>query len=141
MITMPTNLIESRMAVEQVEAAGIAFVWIDNIPTTDDDVTAQAVIDSIDYVALLKAEKISELKSEGLSRLQAIYPAIDSFDMLEIVSEIILSILPAARDLTVDMTSLSTVYQAGLSARIAINALSTLTEVDTYDVVNSPSWP
>lgn len=138
---MPTNLIESRMAVEQVEAAGIAFVWIDNIPTTDDDVTAQAVIDSIDYVALLKAEKISELKSEGLSRLQAIYPAIDSFDMLEIVSEIILSILPAARDLTVDMTSLSTVYQAGLSARIAINALSTLTEVDTYDVVNSPSWP
>jgi len=141
MINIPENPVESRIAVEQVEAAGLEFVWVDNVPTSNDEIAAQAVIDSIDYVGLAKVEKIVELKAEGLARLQAVHPAIENFDTLQLVSDIIQSILPAARNLTADMTSLSATYQAGLAARTAINSLTTVSEVDAYDVVNSPSWP
>lgn len=101
----------------------------------------QNVIDSYNPLPDLRKKKVDELKAEGLSRIQVIFPAVNNFDELDLIREQWLSIAPAARQATADFQRMIDIVQAGRSARQAIIALNTIAEIESYDVVNAPSWP
>ena len=113
-----------------------------SIPATAAEITeVEAIIATFDPLPHIKKLKIAELKAEGLSRIQLIFPAINDFDELDLVREQYLSIVPAARAATVQLQELIDTVQAGNAARQAINALTTVTAVEAYDVVTTPVWP
>lgn len=87
-----------------------------------------------------KAEKIQELKQEGLTRIQSTMPAISSFDMLELVREMWLSTAPAARAATVDFQQIIDIYQAARDGVVYLNS-ATAAQITSYDVSTSPTWP
>jgi len=88
-----------------------------------------------------KEQKIYDIKTEGLIRMQTKLPGIESFNQLEIIREQWLSTDVAARSPTVNFQYLIDVWIAGKAAIVTINSLSTITEVQAYDVVVSPTWP
>lgn len=87
-----------------------------------------------------QADRIQELKDEGLSRIQAVMPAINSFDTLELVREMWLSTAPAARAATATFQSIIDIYQAARDGVIVLNG-ATPAEVTAYDVLTDPVWP
>ena len=140
------NYIEKGIGLhDAVAAAGLrGIVHRDNVAEAIDpaeETAIQAIIDSYDPLPYAKREKIKELKAEGLSRIQVIFPSIGNFDDLDLVREQWLSIAPAARQATTDFQTMIDTAQAGKAARVEINALTTIAEVEAYDVVNTPSWP
>ena len=108
--------------------------WLAEPNTPDPHETAQEISDRI------RAGRIQEVKEEGLSRIQAVMPAITSFDTLELIRELWSSIEPAARNATATLQSLIDIYQAG---RDAVTFLKTATDpqLGIYDAVNDPAWP
>ena len=111
------------------------------IPVAPEEITAiESIISAFDPLPTVKAHKIAELKTEGLARIQAVYPAIKDWDDLELVRDQWLSTAPAARQATAEFQSMIDIFQAGKAAVTAINALTTITDVEAYDVVNTPSW-
>ena len=110
----------------------LKWLAVPNVPEPFE--TAQQISDR------LRATKIQELKDEGLSRIQAVLPAISSFDTLELVREMWLSIAPAARAATADFQSVIDIYQAARDGVVFLNT-ATDGEVSSYDVTTSPSWP
>ncbi len=133
---------------ELLESAGFAVHFRDNelLGTRIDggnyiDAECQVVIDSYDPLPHAKRDKIRELKVEGLSRVQSVFPAIKNFDDLDLVREQYLSVAPAARQPTTDFQTAIDIVGAGRSAVVAINALNDYSSVIAYDVVLSPAWP
>lgn len=108
-------------------------------PTIDNAV--QAIIDSYDPLPDLKKVKVKELKLEGLTRIQIIFPSITDFDELDLVREQFLSVAPAARNATVNFQKLIDIVQTGQAATSTINGYTLESEVISYDVVNTPAWP
>lgn len=102
---------------------------------------AQIFIDAYDELPSLKSLKIQEVKQEGLNRINQIFPAISSFDELQLVREQYLSINAAARSPTADFQSAIDVYTAGRDAISVINNLLTSGDVTSYDVTVDPGWP
>ena len=130
--------------IDALDAVGIQKVTKDNVVSIypiEREAEAQAIIDSYDHLPDVKKSKIAELKVEGLSRIQIVFPAINDFDELDLIREQWLSIAPAARQATTDFQVMIDTAQAGKAARAEINALTTIAEVEAYDVVNTPSWP
>jgi hypothetical protein len=133
---------KGRWLHEAIADAGLTLwrengVWM----TDSNEAAVQAFIDAFDPLPYVKDEKKTELKAEGLMRIQAIMPAISDFDMLEFMREFWLSIAPAARSPTTSFTQIIDIYQAGRDAIAVINGLGTVSAVLAYDVVNDPSWP
>ncbi|MBW8034229.1 MAG: tail fiber assembly protein [Planctomycetes bacterium] len=100
------------------------------------------VLDLAAELLSTKESKLSELKTEGLSRMNAVYSD-DVFLTVGMV-EILIDI-----DATYDksgsvaprLVSANAVLTAFKPARDAINELTTKAEVDAYDVVTDPVWP
>ncbi len=86
---------------------------------------------------LAKARKAHAIKTEGLARMQTRFPALATFDTVQLLRETILSVLPAARSLTADMQFISDTYTAGKAALAAVQAATTIAEVDAV----APAWP
>jgi hypothetical protein len=84
-----------------------------------------------------KFQKVVKIKTEGLRRIKARLGALNSFDDVELVRQIFLSIAPAAIQLTADLKYVQDVYNAGKIAISAVRSASTESEVDAV-VVN---WP
>lgn len=78
-----------------------------------------------------------EIKRAGMQRIQVRFPAIDSFDALQLVRELYLSIAPAARQPTADWQWLINTFAAGQTALDAVAAATTIAQVDAV----SPAWP
>ena len=108
--------------------------WLAEPNTPDPYETSQEISDR------LRAERIQEVKDEGLSRIQAVMPAINRFDTLELIRELWASITPAARSATVDLQSMIDIYQAGRNAVIFLKSADD-GQVAAYDVKTDPSWP
>jgi hypothetical protein len=104
------------------------------------DAAVQAIVDAYDPLPDAKNEKIAELKQEALSRINAVLPAINSFDELELVCEQFLSIAPAARTPTATFQQVIDLYQAVKAGVVSINALTTEAEVIAFDVVTDVAW-
>ena len=88
-----------------------------------------------------KEKKITEIKSEGLARIKSVIPGLDSFDAVELMRELWLSINPAAQAPTSDMQLIIGIYQAGRDAITLVRAFSTVAEVDAFDPAAHPAWP
>lgn len=85
--------------------------------------------------------KVDEIKIATLARINIQLAGIKSFDDIEVLKELWLSIAPAARDPTTKWQWVIDVWQAGKDAVITVNALTTTIDVVAYDVETTPSWP
>lgn len=113
-------------------------VWIARTALgAQDDAALQVAIAAYNELPAIKAVKIAAIKLDGFARVQAVYPAITSFDALQLVSDIIQSVAPAARQLTADMTKAAAIWNAGKAAIAAVNAAATAADVAAV----TPSWP
>jgi hypothetical protein len=108
--------------------------WLAVPNTPDPFESAQEISDR------LRAERIAELKVEGLTRIQAEMPAINNFDTLELVREMWLSIDAGSRSATVTFQSIIDIYQAARDAVVFLKS-ATDPQIAAYDVVNDPTWP
>ena len=88
-------------------------------------------------LAQAKARKLHEIKATGLDRMQTRFPALQTFDTVMLLREIVLSVAPAARQLTANMQWLSDTYAAGRTAADQVQAATTIAQVDAV----VPAWP
>lgn len=103
----------------------------------EDDPAFLVIVNAYDGLAFVKAARVAAIKLDGLAHIQAVYPAIKSFDELQLVSDMILSIVPAARQLTADMTKAAAIWNAGKTAISSVNAATTAAQVAAV----VPTWP
>ena len=108
--------------------------WVAEGNTADPEFTTTEIDDAT------KADKIQELKDEGLTRIQAVMPAIDNFNTLELVREMWLSTAPAARNATATFQSIIDIYQAARNGVITLKSAAP-EEVAAYDVLVDTAWP
>lgn len=94
-----------------------------------------------DLLAARKPAKINLLKVEGMARINALFPAISTWDELMLVKENWLSIAAAARNPTPKFLALINTFIAGSDAADEINAMGNIALIDAYSVVTGPSWP
>lgn len=127
-----------------LESLGWSFRWRDGLPVdarnangVSDDEALQAACDAYDPLPEVKKAKLATIKLEGLRRIQGLFPAIWDLDELKLVANIVQSIAPAARKLTLDMQAAVDVWQAAQDAIAAVKAAQTIVAVE--DV--SPAWP
>lgn len=104
---------------------------------SSNDEAVQAIIDAYDPLPDYKTERVAAIKAEGLDRIQAVFPAINSFDELALIRELFLSILPAARSPTANWQRMIDIYTAGRNAATAVNSATTKQQVDAV----IPAWP
>ena len=88
-------------------------------------------------LAEAKARKRWQIKSAGLARIQIGFPAIVSFDALQLMRELYQSIAPAARQPTTNWQLLIDTYQAGQTALDQVTAATTVAQVNAV----TPNWP
>jgi hypothetical protein len=91
----------------------------------------------VESLADAKARRTTAIKAAALTRITAVLPTIDSFDTLDLVKEIVLSIAPAARQLTADLQAVVDIYTAAKTAIGSVQAATTVAQVDAVTV----SWP
>jgi hypothetical protein len=121
--------------LRQLEAYG--WCHVNGVPTSRNDAACQALIDAYDPLPEYKDAKIAAIKVEGLTRIQAIMPAIATFDMLELIREIWMSIAPGSRQPSAKLTSVINTYTAGRNAIESVKAATTTAQVDAV----TPAWP
>lgn len=108
-----------------------------NMPVTSDDDAVQAIIDAFNPLADQKAERITQIKADGLVRMHTVFPALQSLDEVSFYAEFWLSIAPAARSPTVAFKKIIDIYSAAKSAIASINACVTKAQIDAVSV----GWP
>ena len=85
----------------------------------------------------VKKTKIASIKADGLGRIQALFPAIASFDDLALEAERWQSLRATAKQATVTYQRMIDIYTAGLGGVAAANAASTQAQVLAVTV----AWP
>ena len=139
---MGVNYVERGYGLhEAVRAAGHRLEHVNGIWISDDDAAVQAIIDVYDPVPYAKRKKIVELGNEALRRVSLVFEEVNTREELEVIAHTILSITPAARQLTSKMQSLMnhmTVLRAGVAT---INGYTLLSDVQAFNVVTTPVWP
>lgn len=88
-------------------------------------------------LAEAKQRKRWQIKRDGIVRIHVRFPALDSFDALQLAREMYLSVAPAARQPTTDWQWLIDTYQAGQTALNQVTAAATIAQVDAV----TPNWP
>lgn len=132
------NYIEKgRYLHDAIRKAGHWLREENGVWKSSNDAAVQAIIDAFDPLPDYKAERIAAIKADGLARIQAVFPAINSFDELALIRELFLSILPAARAPTANWQRMIDIYTAGRNAVIAVNSATTKALVDAV----TPAWP
>ena len=106
-----------------------------------DEENVNAIISTFDSLPFEKSAKVAELKREGLRRINVVFPAVQDFDELDLIREQYLSVAPAARNATAAFQKLIDIVQAGKAASVIINGYDLTSDITSYDVVNTPSWP
>jgi hypothetical protein len=88
-------------------------------------------------LAEAKVRRTAEILADGLARVQQRVPAVRTFELLQLLREIVLSIAPSARAPTADMAWLGDMWTAGANAAAAVNAATTIAQVNAV----TPAWP
>lgn len=88
-------------------------------------------------LAQAKLRKAAAIRSEGMGRIHTRFAALKDFDDLKLIRELILSILPAALNLTANLAWVRDTYQAGAAALGQVAAAASIAEVDAV----TPAWP
>ena len=132
-ITFPDlDVLQYSGIFDAIAAAGYSLgqingVWTVSGPGTlaENEAAVQAIINAYDVRVDMRKAKILEIKTEGLSRINAVFPAIDSIDELEYQSELWASIKTPAKETSVKMESVINIYAAARTAIIAVNNATT----------------
>lgn len=122
---------------EAILAAGHWLEQRNGVWVSSNDSAVQAIINSYNPLPNYKTAKINAIKADGLSRIQALFPAIRDFEDLALIRELWLSILVAARSATPTWQRMIDIYTAGKNAISAVNAATTQAQVDAV----TPAWP
>lgn len=119
------------------------FVGYDSsgVSSPANDSAINSLINIYEPLAEAKIEKAEEIKREGLSRIQALYPAIQNIDDLELIKDFYLSIARSARQPVLGFPTMISIYTAAKGAISAINAETDWTVVRDYNVLTGPGWP
>ncbi len=135
---MPINYVEKGYRLHAAVRAAGHSLWEENgVWKSSNDAVVQAIIDNYNDFADYKADRIAQIKAAGLARIQAVFPAINSFDELALIRDLFLSILPAARSPTANWQRMIDIYTAGRNAVIGVNNATTKQQVDAV----TPAWP
>lgn len=135
---MPISYIEKGYRLHAAVRAAGHSLWEENgVWKSSNDAVVQAIIDNYNDFADYKADRIAAIKADGLARIQAVFPAINSFDELALIRDLFLSILPAARSPTANWQRMIDIYTAGRKAVIGVNNATTKQQVDAVN----PAWP
>ena len=118
-------------------AAGHWIVQNDQVWVTDNDAAVQAIIDAYDPLVATKVAKINSIKLDGLAHVAAIFPALDSFDMISLEAERWQSLVSGAKSPTANYSKLIATYVAATNGIAAVNAAVDLAGVAAVTVV----WP
>lgn len=130
--------------IDALASAGISKITEDNIVKVfplNRETDAQLIIDNYDELPDAISNKLIELKSEGLRRINLLFPAIKNWDYLDLVMHQWLSLAAAARNPTAKFNSMINTFTAGTGAIAVVKAMTDINTVKTYDAVNTPSWP
>jgi hypothetical protein len=95
------------------------------------------LVDKIASLSEAKVRRRRELQVEGITRIKTRFPAINNFDELRLVQQLVTSIAPAARQPTTDIAWLGQMWTAGSNAAAAVNAATTIAQVDAV----TAAWP
>lgn len=135
---MPINYVEKGYRLHAAVRAAGHSLWEENgVWKSSNDVVVQTIIDNYNDFADYKTDRIAAIKADGLARIQAVFPAINSFDELALIRDLFLSILPAARSPTANWQRMIDIYTAGRNAVIGVNNATTKQQVDAV----TPAWP
>jgi len=119
---------------------------------SNDDIAVQAIIDSFDPLPYAKVDKIAELKREAANRANSIYGFLSGEDeetepsdvgaFMNFAIDNYNNIKSNARNpLSGRLLEFKNLRDAMAAAISEINALTTLAEIEAYDVVTGPAWP
>lgn len=122
---------------QAVNAAGHWLEQRDGVWRSSDDTAVQAIIDAYTPLAYQKAERIAAIKADGLARINATFPAIESLDQIAFYAEFWSSIAPAARAATAPFQKVINIYTAAKNAITSVNAATTKAQIDAV----APAWP
>lgn len=136
------NYVEKGSGLHRaIESAGHWLECRGGAWVSSDDVAVQAIIDSYDPLPDLKAAKVAAIKAEGLRRIQSVLPAIENFEELRLLREILMSVKATSLQLTTDITRVRDIYTAGSNAVATVNGYTTIAKVNAFDAINSVGWP
>lgn len=144
-ITFPDpDILQYNGIHEAISAAGYSLgqvngVWTAGGPGTpaENEAAVQAIINAYDVRVDMKNAKTLEIKTEGLARINAVFPAIDNLDELEYQSELWASIKTTAKQTTAKMQSVIDIYAAARTAIIAVKNATTKAGILAVTV----NWP
>jgi len=141
MITLPNKLglsqwLESLGWVFRVRDGEIIAFRTPNGVENDEEVLI-AICEAYDPLPKLKQKKILEIKLQGLVFVQQIFPAISDLEELRLISNIMQSIAPAARQLTQPMQRVVAIWQIAQDCIEEVNASGDEASVEAV----IPAWP
>ena len=120
-------------------------VWLARDPS--EEVAINAFILAYDGLPAVKKEKRLALRDEYRNHLILIYPDAEEmtpshFDVVvDMCFDIFRSVIGSSRSPNVDWQNVLDTRTARRNIRTEINDLTTIAEVQSYDVVNNPLWP
>lgn len=139
---MAINYIEKGAGLHRaVVAAGHLLECRDGVWVSSNDAAVQAIINSYNPLSDFKVDKIAAIKAEGLRRAQLVFPALEQFDELRLLRELLLSIRATSLQVTADIARARDIYVVGSNAISTVNAFTTLAQVTAYNPVTGPGWP
>jgi hypothetical protein len=137
---MSVTYIEKGIGLwKAIRAAGHDLFSKDGVYTSTNDAAVQAIINSYDALPDQKAVAIVGVKATALAKMQTIFPALADIDTVNLVAELWLSVAPAARSPTANMTKVINVYTAAKNGIANVNAATDKPGVDA--AVAAIAWP
>ena len=106
--------------------------WISDGNTPEPEFSVAEILETT------RSQKIQDIKAEGLSRITAAVPALNTFDMVSFMYELWPSLDTAALGANMILAKDTYVYAKG---RITLADTATQTQLDDYDPSTDVSWP
>ena len=122
---------------DAIRAAGHMLIQQNGVWLSNNDTAVQAIINAYNPLSDQKAARVTEIKNDGLVRINLLFPAIDSLDEIAFYAEFWTSIAPAARAATVSFQRIINIYTAAKNAITSVNACTTKAQIDAV----TPAWP
>lgn len=137
-ITFPDpDVLQYNGIHEAIAEAGYSLGQINGVWVADNEAAVQAIINAYDVRVDMRKAMILGIKTEGLARINAIFPAIDTLDELEFYSEFWSSIKITSKSATVKFQKVIDIYAAARTAIISVNQATTKAAILAVTV----NWP
>lgn len=141
---------KGRVGLSALADAGIGVAWHDNEWIVADEVAAQAVLDGVDAVGVLRQQAVVAIKAEAARRIELLAPEWRQRNMTARGLELLM--LSMQRTLTADeaaeIVAIEAVWMMIKAVRAASNGveaevmvMSDIAALESFDAVTHPGWP